>query len=103
MVWKARVGNDPLQLDSIAAGVSLQLLHDDPPGLPNLPLPNQHRHPRDDGAKDIIIFKGQEPSQGDFNICNWLLVVLSGTLALQSSTEALLISFWKFFLHPTPA
>jgi hypothetical protein len=56
MVWKARVGNDPLQLDSTVAGVSLQLLLDDPLDLPDLPLPHQHRHPRDDGAKNIIIF-----------------------------------------------
>jgi hypothetical protein len=31
MVQKARVGDDPLQLDSIEARVTLQLLPDDPP------------------------------------------------------------------------
>jgi hypothetical protein len=51
------------------------------------------RHPWHNGVEDIIIFKGQEPPQGDFNIFNWLLMVLRGTLALQSLTETFLISF----------
>jgi hypothetical protein len=33
------------------------------------------RHPVD-GAEDIIIFKDEGPPQGDFNIFNWLLIVL---------------------------
>jgi hypothetical protein len=37
MVWKkARVGNDPLQLDNTETGVSFQLLYRDPPGPPVL-------------------------------------------------------------------
>jgi hypothetical protein len=42
MVWKARVINDPLQLDSNETGVRFQLLHDDPPVLS---FPHKHRHP----------------------------------------------------------
>ncbi len=76
MVQKARVGDDPLQLDSIEARVTLHLLPDDPSGPPELSLPHQQRHPGDDGAEDIIIFKGQDPPQGDFNIFNWFLMVL---------------------------
>ncbi len=56
--------------------VSFKLLPDDPPGPPVLTFPHKHRDPGHDGAEDIIIFKGQEPPQGDFNIFNWLLAVL---------------------------
>ncbi len=99
MVWKARVGNDTLQLDITEAGVILQLLPDDPPGTTaDLSQPQQHRHSGDDGTEDmcIIILKDQDPLQGDFYIFNWVLMVMSGTLALQSWTEAFLVSFFKF-------
>ncbi len=33
-------------------------------------------HPGDDVDEEIIISKGQEPPQGDFDIFNWLLMVL---------------------------
>jgi hypothetical protein len=33
------------------------------------------RHSGDDGAEDIIIFKGWEPSEVVFNIFNWFLIV----------------------------
>jgi hypothetical protein len=46
---------------------------------------------------EIVIFNGQGPPKGDFNIFNWLLMVLWGVWALQSSTEALLISLMTFF------
>ncbi len=76
MVNKVRFGNDPHQLDSTEAGVTLQLLPGDPP---DLSLPHQHRHPGDDGVEDIIIFKGTDPPQGEFIIFNWLLIVLGKT------------------------
>ncbi len=41
--------------------------------------------------------EGQEPPQSDFNISNWLLMVLWGCLALQSSTEVFLTSVLKYF------
>ncbi len=76
VVWKARVENDPLQLDITKTGVSFKLLPEDPPGPPVIIFPHQHRHPRHDRAEDAIIFKGQEPPQGDFNIFDQLLMVL---------------------------
>jgi hypothetical protein len=45
--------------------ITLQILPDDPPGPPHLSLSHQHSHPGDAGDKDIIIFKGQDPLQGD--------------------------------------
>ncbi len=78
--------------------ITLQLLPGDPPGPPHLSLSHQHRRPGAAGAEDMIIFKGQDPPLGDLhNIFNWFLMVLGGSLALQSSTEALLISFFYFF------
>jgi hypothetical protein len=68
---KARIGNDHFQLDITDAGITLHLLPDDPPGLPDLSLPHHQRHLGDDETEDIIIFKGQYPPQGDFNIFNW--------------------------------
>ncbi len=60
-----------LQLDSTEDGIVLQLLPDDPPSPPDRLLPHQHKRSGDDGAEDIIIFKGQEHPQGYFNIFNW--------------------------------
>jgi hypothetical protein len=82
---KARVENYPLHLDSTEAGVTLQLLPDDLPGPPDLSL--SHRHLGDDGAEDIIIFKGQNSPQGDFIIFNWLLRMPQGTFALQAQLK----------------
>jgi hypothetical protein len=65
MVSKARVENDPLQLDYTEARITLQLVPCDPPDPPHLSLSHQHRHPGHDGAEDIIISKGQDPPQGD--------------------------------------
>jgi hypothetical protein len=77
IVRKARVGNDYLKLGStVCLFVCLQLLSRDPPDHPVLSFPHQHRHPGDDVAEDIIIFKGQEPPQGNINIYNWLLMLL---------------------------
>ncbi len=88
---KARVRSDQLQLHSTKDGVTLQLLPDYPPGPPDLSLPHQHRHPGNGEAEGIIICKGQEPPQGRLDDLNGLLVMLRGTLALQSSTGACLI------------
>ncbi len=57
MVLKAR--KDPLQLYSTEVGVILQLLLDDPPGLPDLSLPHQHRHPGNDGAETLSFLKAR--------------------------------------------
>jgi hypothetical protein len=61
---KATVEKVPLQFDYTEAGITLQLLSGDPPGPPDHSFPHKHRHPGDDGAEDIIIFKGQDPSSG---------------------------------------
>jgi hypothetical protein len=77
MVSKAELcKSDPLQICSTEAGVILQLLPSDPSGPTHISQPHQHRHPGDDGAEDIVIFNGQGPPKGDFNIFNWLLMVL---------------------------
>jgi hypothetical protein len=47
---KAKVGNDPLQLESNEAGDPT----DDSPGPPDLSVSHQHRHPGDDWAEGII-------------------------------------------------
>jgi hypothetical protein len=47
------------------AGIILQLLPGDPPGPLRPSFSHQNRHPGDDGAEDIIIFKGQHPPQGN--------------------------------------
>jgi hypothetical protein len=54
---KARVGNDPLQLESNEAGEPTE----DSPGPPDLSLSHQHRHPGDDWAEGFILCKGKGP------------------------------------------
>ncbi len=48
-------------------------------------------------------FQRPGPSSGWVNIFNWLLIVLWGTLTLQSSTEPSWYLFWHFLLHPSLA
>ncbi len=57
MVLKARVGNDPVQLDSTEAGVICSYFLINQPGPLDLSLPHEHRHPVDDGAENIIIYQ----------------------------------------------
>jgi hypothetical protein len=57
MVWKARVRNDPLQLDITETGVSFQQLPYDPAGPPVHYFLHKHRHCAHDGAEYIIISK----------------------------------------------
>ncbi len=84
--------------DSSEAGVRLQLLFDEPPALLadflGSPRP---RHPGDDGVDGFLLAKARILLKVDLDNLSCDLMVLSGTLAHQSSTAAFLAPSLTFF------